>query len=61
MVPAGQHELNEKIVVKKLISTTDNWSFHLGDLSDDWKSKKYHEKNWKNGKSGEWVELEFVK
>ena len=60
-VPAGQHELNEKIVVKKLISTTDNWSFHLGDLSDDWKSKKYHEKNWKSGKSGEWGDFDESK
>ena len=54
VVPKGQHDVNEKVVIKKLITVSDSWSYHLGDLSDNWTSGKYREKDWKNGKSGEW-------
>ena len=53
-VPAEQHSLDTTLVVKKLVAVSDVWSFHSGDLSDDWTSEKYHEKDWKSGKSGEW-------
>lgn len=54
VVPKGQHDVNEKVVIKKLITVSDSWSYHLGDLSDNWTNGKYREKDWKNGKSGEW-------
>ena len=53
-VPAGQHALDAKLVVRRLLAASDVWSFHLGDLSDDWTGEEYREKDWKSGRSGEW-------